>query len=79
MTTMWEANDRGNQSHVLNQGKVNQRHDMVITTMFCNINVTMFHGVQTFVAHGQWMQVSCIMIDIDHGAHHGCDILYGTT
>ena len=38
----------------------------------------MFHQVQCVAAQGQWMHVSCTMIDIGHGAHHGCDIMYGT-
>ena len=46
--------------------------------MFYIINAIVFYRVQCFAAHGQWMHVSCIMIDIGHGAHHGCEIMYST-
>ena len=46
--------------------------------MFYIIYAIVFYRVQCFAVHGQWMHVSCIMIDIGHGAHHGCEIMYST-
>lgn len=52
-------------------------HHRVVIIVFCKINIILSWG-PIFAAHGQWMHVSCIMMDINHDDHHGRGIMYGT-